>query len=909
MKNYLLAPRGLAAASAALLLALQSPAFAAVKTWSSTAATSDAATGTNWVGGVAPISGTDTLTYTGTSTTLTTTFNNNFTAFGSAPLNFAAATTANFTIGGTGTLTLDTNDTATQRNAVANISTTATTQTINNPVLIKNSASTTIGATITTNAIANAIVFGGNVSYTTSQLNLTGTNASAAISFASLSGSTLLSIPAQGTVTITDGTGLTGTVTYNPTASGTLVLGTGFGSGGTYGTFNLQGGTANTTLKLINSPAINNAVATSGTGKTSVQVDSGTAVISGTLSGARPLEKIGAGTLTLSGSVTASGGITIGGGTLQVGNAGTTGSLGTGAVVNNGALAFNRTDTALNAANTLTGSGTLTQAGTGTSTLSGDLSGFSGPITVNAGNLTVSNGSALTLSQSIANVVGSTFAKTGAGNLTLTGSNTFNGGLTVGATTASCGIVAVTSSAALGGTGGVIISPTGANTGSLRLDGSSGDIVSAVGLGINGRTTPSVQLESVGGHNSIGGFVTLGGGTGTQNYVFDVSAGSLTLSGTVNGGGSGGIVRNLTVGGAGDTIISGPLTNNANTTLNLAKSGAGVLTLSGANTYTGSTTINGGTLLLSGGGGLGAGAVVLGNGATLNASGITANSLAIPAGLAGSGLINATGKTVQISGAYAPLAISVTGNTTLAAGSTSTFTADTTIATRSVTIVTGSLQNGGALTISPAAGFAFASGQSFDFVDASAGITPGFTSVTVGATALSAASAGVWKGGDGTLGYTYTESTGVLSVQTASVSALQTWRNLHFPTAGNDGTGIGANDADPDGDGIPNLLEYATNTSPVAANISPLVVANVGGRLALTFTRISDPAVTYLVQGTNDLGSTWTTITPFSGTNPTTGFTPSTPSATETETVQIVDSELLSAQPRRFLRLQVSIAP
>ncbi|WP_428992367.1 autotransporter-associated beta strand repeat-containing protein [Akkermansia muciniphila] len=75
---------------------------------------------------------------------------------------------------------------------------------------------------------------------------------------------------------------------------------------------------------------------------------------------------------------------------LTVGNGGTAGSLGTGAVVNDGMLAFNRTDK-MTAGNAISGTGALIQKGAGELVLTGNNS-YSGVTTIAAGTLTVGDG-------------------------------------------------------------------------------------------------------------------------------------------------------------------------------------------------------------------------------------------------------------------------------------------------------------------------------------------------------------------------------------------------------------------------------------------------------------------------------------------------------------------------------------
>ncbi|HHX9791626.1 TPA: fibronectin-binding autotransporter adhesin ShdA [Salmonella enterica subsp. enterica] len=147
---------------------------------------------------------------------------------------------------------------------------------------------------------------------------------------------------------------------------------------------NYSGGTTITDGTLIADHADSlgtGAVANSGV----LQVGEGE--LENTLSGSGSLVKTGTGELTLSGDNTYSGGTTITGGTLTADHAD---SLGTGAVANSGVLQVGEGELE----NTLSGSGSLMKTGTGELTLSGDNS-YSGATTITDGTLIAANVNAL----------------------------------------------------------------------------------------------------------------------------------------------------------------------------------------------------------------------------------------------------------------------------------------------------------------------------------------------------------------------------------------------------------------------------------------------------------------------------------------------------------------------------------
>ena len=142
----------------------------------------------------------------------------------------------------------------------------------------------------------------------------------------------------------------------------------------------------------------------------------------------------------------------------------------------------------------------------------------------------------------------------------------------------------------------------------------------------------------------------------------------------------------------------------------------------------------------------------------------------------------------------------------------------------------------------------------------------------------------------------------------ANRTKLEAWRNTHFGSY--DNTGNGADNASPFGDGVPNLLKYALNLDPSAADTTsmtasgtkglPLVGVDATKHLTLTFVRrpaSTSPGITYPVVVGTDL-QTWTANA--AATESTTAID------AEFERVVVTDSVATSETGRRFVRLQVT---
>jgi hypothetical protein len=101
-----------------------------------------------------------------------------------------------------------------------------------------------------------------------------------------------------------------------------------------------------------------------------------------------------------------------------------------------------------------------------------------------------------------------------------------------------------------------------------------------------------------------------------------------------------------------------------------------------------------------------------------------------------------------------------------------------------------------------------------------------------------------------------TRPAGALLGRTQPMDALHAWRAAHFGTAAP--LGSADDEADPDGDTLPNLLEYALATDPLAANYpTPVQIARAPaeGNLQLTFTP-QQLDVAFVLEASDDL-VTW----------------------------------------------------
>ncbi|ECF4807477.1 fibronectin-binding autotransporter adhesin ShdA [Salmonella enterica] len=322
-----------------------------------------------------------------------------------------------------------------------------------------------------------------------------------------------------------------------------------------------------------------------GTGDVTIAESATLALSQGSLdnnvTGGGQIVKTGNDELIVTGDNTYSGGTTITGGTLTADYAD---SLGTGVIANSGVLQVGEGELE----NTLSGSGSLVKTGTGELTLSGDNS-YSGDTTITGGTLTadhadslgtgvIANSGVLQVGEGeLENTLSGSGAlvKTGTGELTLSGDNTYSGGTTI-----TGGTLTADHADSLGT--GVI-----ANSGVLQVgEGELENTLSGTGSLVK---TGTGEL-TLSGDNTYSGGTTITGGTLTADHADSLGTGVIANSGVLQVG-------------------EGELENTLSGSGLLVKTGTGELTLSGDNTYSGGTTIDDGVLIATNVNALGGGDV------------------------------------------------------------------------------------------------------------------------------------------------------------------------------------------------------------------------------------------------------------------------------------------------------------
>ena len=374
------------------------------------------------------------------------------------------------------------------------------------------------------------------------------------------------------------------------------------------------------------------------------------------------------------GGATYSGDTTINGGILSLGPSGNTLPWGAGKgniIVNSGGvLNLGGRSPQING---LSGNGLIDDLSAGRSTLgcgSNDVSSVFSGIIENSVYADVQGNGIIQIS------------KFGAGTLTLSGTNTYYGNVTV-----NNGILQITCQFGDGLTGGGLgvdgynASTTGSKEVSIK--GGSGLYLNATNgspivIDANTLFLTAGVIANEFGNNTINGQIWLQSGGGATNRV---DGGFLTLAGPIS------ITnqpsRTLTLSGAGNGLISGVIadydgTELTTSNLTLAMSGTGTWTLNNNNIYSGATIINSGTLALTGSGAIATSTnITIAGGATFDVSGLSSPFALDASQILGNrsstalitGSVNASSGTLSLTYASGAPSLSVANGTfTLASG-------------------------------------------------------------------------------------------------------------------------------------------------------------------------------------------------------------------------------------------------
>lgn len=487
---------------------------------------------------------------------------------------------------------------------------------------------------------------------------------------------------------------------------------------------------------------------------------------------------------------------------------------------------------------------------------------FQGDGNFSLGNLTLGSATAYSLVKSgigtltLANHTGLSGAiALNGGTLVTNGSGNLGAGnITTGAGTVWNNNAAVTLAGSL--TGPVNITNTGAftingncssHTGSYTHDSST----ASSGFNVATATSSNATYHIASEQGSLQGIVVAGNG----DYTLEMGALSGVAGSLLRGGLSATGNTTLRIGHRNiDSVFLGSINNGTNKVLSLTKTGTAKLTLGGTSNYTGPTQINAGILAINGS--TGSSAITVANGGTL----------------AGSGTLGGSA-TVQSGGIVSPGdgigTLTAQQQVTMQSGSTLRIEIDPATDSADKLVVNNTLQRGGTLLVSKLPGDV-AFGKSYTLFQATT-LTGSFSAVT-----LPSLPAGMyWNSSQ--------IQSGILSV----LGHPESWRMQHFNATA--ASGNAADLADPDGDGLVNLLEYATLSNPMDSNAQATFLTKQGATMTFTYTKNSNATeVTYIVEWSDSLSGGWSSV-----------------GVLEQANGNQVTATIPSAAPCRFVRLRV----
>ncbi len=527
------------------------------------------------------------------------------------------------------------------------------------------------------------------------------------------------------------------------------------------------------------------------------------------------------------------------------------------------------------------------------------------------------------------------FTKSGAGKLTLTAVNTFTGTATISGGTLTLGHATNTlaDTIPVNVNGGTL--DVGANTetvGAMTLtsgtiDGSG--TLTATSYAVKAGTVNAVLAGTgVTMTKDTAGTVTLNSAN-TFTGAVTISLGRLTLA---NSAALGSGTKNVSMQGTNRSLwLKGNITVPATVSLIASSNsfdGGGINNESGDNVIASSISINTGNPSLNISSAAGSLSITgnisqLIDTRSLNLGGASTNANTI-SGVISDG--NAAGVALPVIKQGTGLWIlaganTYRGNTTIndgtleiAVGGGLQFTPKADGTSNKIT-GTGTLTYKGALNIDLTQVGNAADKTAWSLIDVNT-LTESFDT-TFAVNGFSETSAGVWSRTEGSNTFTFSESTGLLTLSIASTAtAFETWMSTNFP-------GLTTNNGpadDADGDGLNNLAEFALSGNPSSGSNQGLQrhgIETISGSDYLTYTFAcrdgavfsgSAPAtasidgVTYSVRATDNLSTfalTLTEVTPAI----TTGLA-SAPSGYSYRTFRLTDA--ISAHSKAFIQLNAS---
>ncbi|QYM79705.1 autotransporter-associated beta strand repeat-containing protein [Horticoccus luteus] len=322
-------------------------------------------------------------------------------------------------------------------------------------------------------------------------------------------------------------------------------------------------------------------------------------------------------------------------------------------------------------------------------------------------NLTIASGATATQSGDLTG--NGTFLKTGAGTLTLTGTNLFASlfRISAGTVVADAAALATTNSGLIDNQSSLVINQAVDGTLDGQVSGTGSFTKTGAGT-LTFSSAPALAPGYSGDTILAEGTLKLGHSYDLQLSTVIMSGGTLDLSG-VGSAEFGGLSGSDNLALAGSLTIGNSLTNASSTysgalsgSMSLTKSGTGTLILAGVNTYSGGTSLYGGTLQIAADSALGAVPLspmgihlLFGNATLATTAGFTLNANRTIYLTASAAIDTATDTTLAFAGLIQGFGnLTKSGAGTLVLSGANTYTGNTTVSAGTLVLGTGStLQN------------------------------------------------------------------------------------------------------------------------------------------------------------------------------------------------------------------------